>query len=172
MEDISKLFENFELEFSRKNEDSFFNLSEIITDMHKVLCDDTDTPEEVFVQQLKEFSARIDELCYTVNSTFREAKLTERTAKRMAEINISNIRKYEALAKNALQNGRKDSALVFQAKRAECIAQADTLQQEFTTAAYSTLDIQNILKKLYAEGIFCNTLLSSRENMPRKEAKV
>lgn len=130
------------MEFARKNEDSFSNLSAIITDMHKVLCDDTDTPEEVFVQQLEEFSARIDELCYTVNSTFREAKLTERTAKRMAEINISNIRKYEALAKNALQNGRKDSALVFQSKRAECIAQADTLQQEFMTAAYSALDTQ------------------------------
>ena len=172
MEKISKLFEDFESEFAKKNEDSFSNLREIITDMHKVLCDDTDTPEEVFVQQLEEFSARIDELCYTVNSTFREAKLTERTAKRMAEINISNIRKYEALAKNALQNGRKDSALVFQAKWAECIAQADTFQQEFTTAAYSTLDIQYILKKLYAEEIFCNTLLSSRENMPRKEAKV
>ena len=109
------------MEFARKNEDSFSNLSAIITDMHKVLCDDTDTPEEVFVQQLEEFSARIDELCYTVNSTFREAKLTERTAKRMAEINISNIRKYEALAKNALQNGRKDSALVFQAKRRQIL---------------------------------------------------
>ena len=83
----------------------------------------------------------------------------------MAEINISNIRKYEALAKNALQNGRKDSALVFQSKRAECIAQADTLQQEFMTAAYSALDTQTILKKLYAEEIFCNTLLSSRENI-------
>ena len=130
------------MEFARKNEDSFSNLSAIITDMHKVLCDDTDTPEEVFVQQLEEFSARIDELCYTVNSTFRKAKLTERTA-----------------------NGRKDSALVFQAKRAECIAQADTLQQEFTTAAYSALDTQTILKKLYAEEIFCNTLLSSRENI-------
>ena len=62
MEKISKLFEDFGLEFARKNEDSFSNLSEIITDMHKILCDDTDTPEEVFVQQLEEFSARIDVL--------------------------------------------------------------------------------------------------------------
>ena len=108
------------MEFEKKNEDSFSNLSEIITDMHKVLCDDTDTPEKVFVQQLEEFSVRIDELCYTVNSTFREAKLTERTAKRMAEMNISNIRKYEALAKNALQNGRQCSSISSQAGRVHC----------------------------------------------------
>lgn len=171
MKEVTKLFEDFKAAFSKRNEDLFSVLSELITDMHKVLCDDEDTPEEVFVQRLEEFSVRMDELCYTVNSSFREAKLTERTAKRKAEINISNIRKYETLAKNAVQNGHKDSAQVFQAKREECIAQADTLQQEFTAAAYSALDIHDILKKLYAEAIFCNTLLSSRADIPRKEAE-
>lgn len=110
------------MEFAKKNEDSFSNLSEIITDMHKVLCDDTDTPEEVFVQQLEKFSVRIDELCYTVNSTFREAKLTERTAKRMAEMNISNIRQVRSSGKKCSSKWPQGqcSSISSQAGRVHC----------------------------------------------------